>query len=135
MGARPIISVLYKISSINNFSTGREAVYFPGHHLTCLDFYLCGRLKDLVYKTRPTTREDMIFRIQNALNSFSSAEMEAVIFSTNRRMMEDNLNTWDTFVNGKVIFWISVDVWFCCIYYYFNHFSLLVIIYFLVIKI
>ncbi|KAG8280851.1 hypothetical protein J6590_071732 [Homalodisca vitripennis] len=33
----------------------------------CLDFYLWGRLKDLVYTTRPTTVEDMMQRIRNAV--------------------------------------------------------------------
>lgn len=54
--------------------------------LTCLDFYLWGRLKALVYKTRPTTRENMIGRIQNALDNLSRAEIEAAVFSTKRRL-------------------------------------------------
>lgn len=54
--------------------------------LTCLDFYLWGRLKDLVFQTRPTTRENMIDRIQNAINSISIAEIETAVFSTYRRL-------------------------------------------------
>ncbi|KAH1014344.1 hypothetical protein HUJ04_003191, partial [Dendroctonus ponderosae] len=32
-------------------------------HLTCLDFYLWGRLKDLLFQDKPTTRENMMGRI------------------------------------------------------------------------
>ncbi|ENN81487.1 hypothetical protein D910_12650 [Dendroctonus ponderosae] len=31
--------------------------------LTCLDFYLWGRLKDLLFQDKPTTRENMMGRI------------------------------------------------------------------------
>lgn len=54
--------------------------------LTCLDFYLWGRLKDLVYQTRPTTRDDMKQRIRNAINSISTAEIEAAVMSTRERL-------------------------------------------------
>lgn len=54
--------------------------------LTCLDFYLWGRLKDLVFQTRPTTREDMVNRIRNAIDSISMAEIEATVFSTRQRL-------------------------------------------------
>lgn len=56
--------------------------------LTCLDFYLWGRLKDLVYQTRPITREDMRNRIQNAVHHLSTAEVETAAFSTRRRLEE-----------------------------------------------
>lgn len=55
--------------------------------LTCLDFYLWGRVKDLVYKIRPTTPEDMIVRIRNAINSISKAEIQTAVFSTRRRLI------------------------------------------------
>lgn len=54
--------------------------------LTVLDFYLWGRLKDIVYKTRPTTRDDMKVRIVNAVNSISRAEIETAISSTRTRI-------------------------------------------------
>lgn len=54
--------------------------------LTCLDFYLWGRIKDLVYQTRPTNREDLIERIRFAINSISRAEIEAAVASTSRRI-------------------------------------------------
>lgn len=54
--------------------------------LTCLDFYLWGRVKDIVYKIRPTSREDMIIRIRNALNSLPRAEIEAAVISSKRRL-------------------------------------------------
>lgn len=53
--------------------------------LTVLDFYLWGRVKETVYTTRPTTREDMILRIQNAIQSISVAEIETAVSSTRRR--------------------------------------------------
>jgi hypothetical protein len=53
--------------------------------LTCLDFYLWGRLKDLVFQEKPTTRENMKERIRNAIRSLSRAEIEAAVFSTTRR--------------------------------------------------
>lgn len=54
--------------------------------LTVLDFYLWGRIKDIVYKTRPTTREDMIDRIEIAINSIPQAEIETAVSSSRRRI-------------------------------------------------
>lgn len=54
--------------------------------LTCLDFYLWGRIKDLVFQTRPTTRADMINRITVAIRSISTAEVEAAVLSTRQRL-------------------------------------------------
>lgn len=54
--------------------------------LTVLDFYLWGRLKDIVFKTRPTTPEDMLGRLQNAISNISRAEIESAVLSTNRRI-------------------------------------------------
>lgn len=68
---------------------GRGSLFFwppRSPDLTCLDFYLWGRIKDLVYKTRPTTREDMIVRIQNAINIIPRAEIEAAVNSTLKRL-------------------------------------------------
>lgn len=53
--------------------------------LTCLDFYLWGRLKDLVFQEKPTTRENMMERIRNAIRTLSRAEIEAAVFSTEVR--------------------------------------------------
>lgn len=53
--------------------------------LTVLDFYLWGRLKDLVFQTRPTTPENMIERIRNSITSISIAEIEAAVVSTRRK--------------------------------------------------
>lgn len=50
--------------------------------LTVLDFYLWGRIKDIVYKIRPTTRDDMIGRITNAVNSISRAEIETAVYKS-----------------------------------------------------
>lgn len=53
--------------------------------LTCVDFYLWGRIKDLVFQTRPTTKEDMRNRIKNAIRGISKAEVETAILSTQER--------------------------------------------------
>lgn len=54
--------------------------------LTCLDFYLWGRLKDIVFQTEPTTRENMQERIHNAINSLPRIEIEAAVLSTQQRL-------------------------------------------------
>ncbi|XP_066253581.1 uncharacterized protein [Euwallacea similis] len=54
--------------------------------LTCLDFYLWGRLKDLVFQRRPTTKEDMRNRIRNAVTSITLGEIQTAIFSTKERL-------------------------------------------------
>lgn len=54
--------------------------------LTVLDFYLWGRLKDIVYQTRPTTRENMIERIQSAITTISPAEIETAVSSNVERI-------------------------------------------------
>ncbi|KYN03855.1 hypothetical protein ALC62_05283, partial [Cyphomyrmex costatus] len=43
--------------------------------LTILDYYLWGTIKDLVYRERPTTAEDMKNRIRQAIQSLDSAEI------------------------------------------------------------
>ena len=43
--------------------------------LTILDYYLWGRIKDLVYQERPTTRDDMIRRINEAIRSLDADEI------------------------------------------------------------
>ena len=68
---------------------GRGSVFpWPSRSpdLTCLDYYLWGRLKDLVFQNRPTSRENMILRIENAIQSLSIAEVEAAVFSTRRKL-------------------------------------------------
>lgn len=70
-------------------------VNFPARSpdLTCLDYYLWGRLKDLVYKDRPTTREDMMHRIRNAVASISGEEVLRAVDSFRNRIelcMEQN---------------------------------------------
>ncbi|EFN75161.1 hypothetical protein EAI_02716, partial [Harpegnathos saltator] len=48
--------------------------------LTVLDNYLWGRVKDIVYPNRPTTRNDMITRITEAIRSLSS---DGILGATN----------------------------------------------------
>ncbi|XP_066153268.1 uncharacterized protein [Euwallacea fornicatus] len=50
--------------------------------LTCLDFYFWGRIKDLVYKESPTTKNNMKVRIKNAILSLSKHEIERCVNST-----------------------------------------------------
>lgn len=57
---------------------GRGAtVNYPARSpdLTCLDYYLWGRLKCMVYVTKPTSRENMMERIRNAVASISPEEI------------------------------------------------------------
>lgn len=65
--------------------------------LTVLDFYLWGRIKDLVFKTRPTTPENMVERIQGAIQNISRAEIETSVFSTRRRLEQCILNNGQHF--------------------------------------
>lgn len=70
---------------------GRGSLFFwPARSpdLTVLDFYFWGRIKDLVFQTRPTTRENLIFRIQNAIHGLPIAEIETAIYSTLRRVQQ-----------------------------------------------
>lgn len=53
--------------------------------LTVLDFYFWGRLKDIVYQTRPTTRENMIDRIRSAITTISAGEIETAVSSNRER--------------------------------------------------
>lgn len=56
--------------------------------LTCMDFYLWGRLKNIVYQSRPTTRENMVERIRNAIRTLSLAEVETAVCATVRKLRE-----------------------------------------------
>lgn len=47
--------------------------------LTVLDYYLWGRIKDIVYTRRPTTREDMMERIRTAMASLEPAEIRRAV--------------------------------------------------------
>jgi len=44
-----------------------------------LDYYFWGRIKDLVYHERPTTRDNMIRRINEAIRSLRAEEILRVI--------------------------------------------------------
>lgn len=55
--------------------------------LTCMDFYLWGKVKDLAYFNRPTTAENMKQRIKDIFrNHISEAELEAVHLNFIRRV-------------------------------------------------
>jgi len=48
--------------------------------LTILDYYLWRRVKDLVYRKRPTTSDDIIYRISEAIRSLNNDE---ILWATN----------------------------------------------------
>ncbi|KYM75643.1 hypothetical protein ALC53_13706 [Atta colombica] len=48
--------------------------------LTVLDYYLWERIKDFVYRERPTTRDDMIRRITEAIRSLDANK---ILYATN----------------------------------------------------
>lgn len=54
--------------------------------LTILDFYLWGRIKGIVYQTRPTTPENMIDRIRDAVTNISRAEISTALLNTRCRI-------------------------------------------------
>lgn len=49
--------------------------------LTVLDYYLWGRIKEIVYKDRPTTRDDMKQRIRAAIASLNANEIRRAVDS------------------------------------------------------
>lgn len=55
--------------------------------LTVLDYYLWGRIKDLVYRERPTTRDDMRNRITVAIQSLAHDEVLRAVDSFPRRVI------------------------------------------------
>ena len=55
--------------------------------LTCVDFDLWGRVKELAYfQQRPTTRENMIERMKNIFREITTQELEEVEASFPRRL-------------------------------------------------
>ncbi|XP_050306139.1 uncharacterized protein LOC126743197 [Anthonomus grandis grandis] len=56
--------------------------------LTVLDFYLWGRIKHLVFATRPTTSENMVERIREAIESISVADIETAVLLTRQRLLD-----------------------------------------------
>ena len=91
-GAPPHYAVDVRITLNQRFPDkwiGRGApVGYPARSpdLTCLDYYLWGRLKCMVYATRPTTREDMMERIRNAIASISPEEIQRSVDSFSGRV-------------------------------------------------
>jgi len=63
-------------------------VLFPARSpdLTCLDFYLWGRVKELAYFQRSTTRKNMIERIKIIFREIITQELEEVQASFPRRL-------------------------------------------------
>lgn len=54
--------------------------------LTCLDYYLWGRIREIVYVNPPTTRENMIERIREACGRISRDELQSVHNGFQRRL-------------------------------------------------
>ncbi|RLU20535.1 hypothetical protein DMN91_007145 [Ooceraea biroi] len=71
--ARAVINNMFSNKWIGKYGP----IDFPPRSpdLTVLDYYLWGRIKDIVYRDRPTTRNDMINRITEAIQSLSSDEI------------------------------------------------------------
>lgn len=79
----------YLDSHFHNKWIGRGSLFpWPPRSpdLTPLDFYLWGRLKEIVYHNRPTTRDDMILRIRNAIASITTAEIKNAVYGIKRRL-------------------------------------------------
>lgn len=54
--------------------------------LTVMDYYLWGRIKDLVYRTAPTTREDMKERIHQACRQINEDEIRHAVNDFSHRL-------------------------------------------------
>lgn len=71
--ARNQLNLLFPNSWIGRFGPQHWPARSPD--LTVLDYYLWGRIKDLVYVERPTTRDNMIVQIQSAISQISHGEL------------------------------------------------------------
>ena len=56
--------------------------------LNPLDFFLWGRIKEIVYMEKPTTRDNMKLRIRNACRSLNSKEVRRATHSISRRAQQ-----------------------------------------------
>ncbi|KYN08431.1 hypothetical protein ALC62_00585 [Cyphomyrmex costatus] len=76
------------ILAIRNVFCSRSPHNWPPRSpdLTILDYYLWGTIKDLVYRERPTTAEDMKNRIRQAIQSLDSAEIRRATDDFQRRV-------------------------------------------------
>lgn len=82
--ARDVLNDMFPNKWIGKFGP----INFPPRSpdLTVLDYFLWGRIKNLVYNTRPTTRDDMINRITEAIQSLNDAEILGATNSFQRRV-------------------------------------------------
>ena len=82
--ARAVLNDMFPKKWIGKFGP----INFPPRSpdLTVLDYFLWGRIKNLVYNTRPTTRDDMINRITEAIQSLNEAEILRATNSFQRRV-------------------------------------------------
>lgn len=84
--ARNTINQLFPNRWIGRGST----VVWPPRSPDCtpLDFFLWGRIKDIVYTEKPTTRDDMKLRIRNACLLLSNEEILRATDSVTRRAQQ-----------------------------------------------
>lgn len=54
--------------------------------LTVMDYYLWGRLKEIVYRTAPTTKDDMKDRIREACRRLSEEEVRHAVDNVSQRV-------------------------------------------------
>lgn len=75
--SRAVLNEMFPNKWIGKFGPHNWPARSPD--LTVLDFYLWGRLKDLVYLTRTTTKEDMKERIVTAIRAITPEEINNAV--------------------------------------------------------
>ncbi|CAH0382002.1 unnamed protein product [Bemisia tabaci] len=70
--------------------------------LTCLDFYLWGKLKDAVYKSRPNNPEEMKQRIRDVCASITPQELSRVRKNFRKRLVKCIESNGNTFEHKKI---------------------------------
>lgn len=74
---RAVLNRLFTNRWIGKYGTVAWPARSPD--LSVLDYYLWGRVKELVYRDRPTTRENMIERIRQSIQSLEASEIRRAV--------------------------------------------------------
>jgi len=82
--ARAALNVMFPNRWIGKYGPINYPLRSPD--LTVLDYYLWGRIKDLVYRERTTTRNNMICRINEAIQSLDADEILRAVNSFQNRV-------------------------------------------------
>lgn len=77
--ARNVLNVMFPGRWIGKYGPVPWPARSPD--LTVLDYYLWGRIKEIVYRDRPTTRNDMKQRIRAAIASLNANEIRRAVDS------------------------------------------------------